>query len=335
MIDLTGKRILISRTDSIGDVILTLPICHWIKQNFKGTRVLFLGKTYTRPIIEAYKDVDEFIDWNEFLDIPKSDKKIKFREIGADVIIHVFPNKEIAALAKTLKIPVRVGTSHRMYHLITCTHRIDFTRKRSDKHEAQLNFELLRPFGLKELPDMDEVNKATASFKVPKQELPAEIAQFIEGSEFFILHPKSQGSAKEWPIEHYIELAEALTKKTKKVVFTGTEEEGALFRESLPKNDMILDSTGKMTLAQLIGLISKSSGLVACSTGPLHIAGILNKKAVGIYSPKKPIHPGRWAPLGKQSIPLVFDPECPECKSGKDCDCLKNVSVDQVLEQLL
>ena len=44
---------------------------------------------------------------------------------------------------------------------------IDFTRKRSDKHESQLNFELLRPFGIKTLPTLEEVNGMLRSFEAP------------------------------------------------------------------------------------------------------------------------------------------------------------------------
>jgi len=335
MIDLSGKRIIISRTDSIGDVILTLPICNWIKSNFKDVTVIFLGKSYTKPVVDCSADVDEFIDWDAFQDIPKADKKIKFRDINANAIVHVFPNKEIAALAKTLRVPVRVGTSHRMYHLLTCSHRIDFTRKRSDKHESQLNFELLRPFGIKTLPTLEEVNGMLRSFEAPKVDLPKEVKTFINGDKYFILHPKSQGSAKEWPIGNYIELANSLNEKGLKVIFTGTQAEGDLFRDELPKNDLLFDSTGKLTLQELITMIGGASGLVACSTGPLHIAGILDRKAIGIFSPRKPIHPGRWQPLGNDSRALVFDEKCPKCKKGEDCGCLEDISVKTVLSELL
>lgn len=335
MIDLSGKRIIISRTDSIGDVILTLPICNWIKSNFTDVTVIFLGKSYTRPVVDCSADVDVFIDWDAFQDIPKADKKIKFRDINADAIVHVFPNKEIAALAKTLRVPVRVGTSHRMYHLLTCSHRVDFTRKRSDKHESQLNFELLRPFGVKTLPTLEEVNNMLRSFQAPKVDLPSEVKAFINRDKYFILHPKSQGSAKEWPIRNYIELANSLNEKGLKVIFTGTQAEGDLFSDELPQNDLLFDLTGKLTLQELVTMIGGANGLVACSTGPLHIAGILDRKAIGIFSPRKPIHPGRWKPLGSDSKALVFDEDCPKCKKGVDCGCLEDISVKTVLSELL
>ncbi|MEN9400591.1 MAG: hypothetical protein RL632_1694, partial [Bacteroidota bacterium] len=97
----------------------------------------------------------------------------------------------------------------------------------------------------------------------------------------------------------------------------------------------ILDITGKLTLAQLIVLIAKVDALVACSTGPLHIAGVLGTHAVGLYSPRKPIHPGRWQPIGKHVDVLVYDEDCPQCKKGKKCLCVQQISVEQAFTALL
>src|SRR5690606_38870642 len=109
--NLEGKRVIISRTDSIGDVMLTLPMCAWLKEQYPAVEVLYLGKGYTRAIAEPYSKVDEFIDWNDFLNQPKTGKTQNFRALNADAMIHVFPNKEIACLAQKVRIPMRVGTS--------------------------------------------------------------------------------------------------------------------------------------------------------------------------------------------------------------------------------
>jgi ADP-heptose:LPS heptosyltransferase len=331
MIDLTGKRVIISRTDSIGDVMLTLPICAWLKEQFADIEIIFLGKGYTRPIVEGYDCVHSFLDWEQIQKLPSAEQLSTLSNLKSDAIIHVFPERKIAALAKKAKIKVRVGTSHRTFHLLTCTHRVNFTRKKSNLHEAQLNHELLRPFGLTALPSLEDVVKKVSHFKPIKTELPSDLANL---NSFIILHPKSQGSAKEWPISKYMELAIRLVEAGKKVVFTGTESEGLLFRNQIVENKNIIDSTGKLTLNQLISLIEKAEGLVACSTGPLHIAGYLGIKTVGLYSPKRPIHPGRWKSLGDKVRILVNDESCPNCKKGVDCNCITEISVERVYEEL-
>lgn len=329
--NLDGKRILISRTDSIGDVLLTLPMCAWLKEKFPSSEVLFLGKGYTRSIVEAYSKVDKFIDWDDFLNQPKTEKAQHFRALDLDVIIHVFPNKEIASLAKKVRVPMRVGTSHRSYHLLTCTHRLNFTRKKSELHEAQLNFELLRPFGVKELPSLEHVIESTAFLTVPKVNLPHEFAGL---KNYTILHPKSQGSAKEWPLEKYLLLTKEFITQGKTIVFTGTENEGKHFRDQLPKDENVVDTTGKLSLEQLMVLIAGAKNLVACSTGPLHIAGFYGVNVIGLFSPKKPIHPGRWKALGTKTNALVFDEKCVLCTKRKPCNCIEKITVEAVLEKI-
>ena len=61
------SHILISRTDSIGDVVLTLPVAKFLKDRFPETKISFLGKAYTRPVIEACIYVDEFVNADDFL----------------------------------------------------------------------------------------------------------------------------------------------------------------------------------------------------------------------------------------------------------------------------
>ncbi len=334
-INLDNKRIIISRTDSIGDVLLTLPICAWIKSTYPSSTLLFLGKGYTKSVVECYDLVDEFINWKDFENQPKVEQTAAFRALHADAIIHVFPNRAIASLAKKVKIPVRVGTSHRSYHLLTCNHRLNFTRKRSDLHESQLNHELLRPFGLTTLPTLEEIVNATSHFHAPQLALPDFVSDALStGRKTIILHPKSQGSAREWPMDKYIELSAQLAERNYTVFFTGTETEGLEFRERIPKHDQIIDTTGKLSLDELVVFISKVDALLACSTGPLHIAGYLGIQTIGFYVPKRPIHPGRWKALGPNVSILVNDPDCAKCTKTDDCNCIADISVERVLELL-
>lgn len=331
-----NQTIVISRTDSIGDVMLTLPICSWLKEHFPTAKIIFLGKSYTEPIVSCYQDVDEFANWDEIKDLPSGQKIEQFRSFDADTFIHVFPNREIASLAKKAKVKNRIGTSHRSFHLLTCNYRLSFTRKRSSKHEAQLNHHLLEPFGLEKLPELSDVIEKTNRFVAPQVDLPKFLSDSLSNAKkTCILHPKSQGSAKEWPMEKYVELTNQLIEKDYTVYFTGTEKEGEQFRSELPKSKNCIDTTGKLTLSELIAFISRVDNLVACSTGPLHIAGFLGVNTIGLFSPRKPIHPGRWQALGKHINILVFDEDCKTCADKKSCDCIENIEVERVVERIV
>ena len=329
------KRIIISRTDSIGDVMLTLPMCVWLKQNLAPVELIFLGKGYTEPVVNCFSVIDQFVNWETIDGLPTSQRMEALKELRADAIIHVFPNKDIASLAKKARIPMRIGTSHRSFHLLTCSHRLNFSRKSSNLHESQLNFELLKPFGIEKLPSMEDVAAMAKEFRVVECALPRDLEELLStNNKTVILHPKSQGSALEWPIKSYISLANELVLKGYVVFFTGTTSEGDLFRSELPKSEAIIDTTGKMSLPQLIYFISQVKNLVACSTGPLHIAGFTGIRTIGLFSPRRPIHPGRWQPLGKKVSVLVNNPDCLVCKKKKPCLCIQDISVDRVLTEI-
>ena len=332
MIDLNNKRILISRTDSIGDVVLTLPMCVWIKKKFPTSTLIFLGDTYTKPILECVPEIDEIMEWSALQQMPEASKVDLLRAKKIDVCLHVYPRRELASLARKAKIETRVGTSHRSYHLLTCNHRLNFSRKNSDFHESQLNFELLKPFGLNELPTLEDINELIKAFKIPNISLPNNVEAMLQNKlQKVILHPKSQGSAMEWPMEKYMELASTLLEKGFAVYFTGTEADGVSFRALMPTHENCFDTSGKMSLSELIVFISKCDQLVACSTGPLHLAGILGLKSIGLFSSKRPIHPGRWQPIGKDVHILVNEKEN---SAKKSTHTMQEIAVDRVVSMV-
>jgi len=331
-LDLNNKTVVISRIDSIGDVCLTFPICWALKDRFPQVRIVFLGKSYTEAIVKSCPFVDVFINWDEWNICSNVELIQKLHEVRVDAILHVFPNKRIAKLASQVKIPIRIGTSHRLFHWFSCNHLLNFTRKNSDLHEAQLNFKLLQPFDI-EVPNFDVLN--TVKLLQAKAEIPEFIAQWRTAQKCVILHCKSQGSAVEWGIPNFMALAERLLLDGYQVIFTGTESEGQMFGKFLPKHEHLLDTSGKLTLAELISVIGASDALVAASTGPLHIAGLLGIRAIGLFSPRRPIHPGRWQPLGRYSEALVHDENCKKCEKGEFCKCIEEIEVERVFSALM
>ncbi len=319
--------IIISRTDNIGDVVLTLPLVAYIRKKYPHARILFLAKTYIRPLIEACENIDEFLDAEEVLALPETFMQVDFfKKLKADVIIHVFPNHEVAWLARKAGIPMRIGTSHRSYHWLYCNKLVNFSRKRSNLHEAQLNFKLAYPLGL-EVPGLADLKNSYGLTRVPQIN-----TDILDKTRFnLIIHPKSRGNGREWDWKHYNKLVEILPKEKFKIFVTGTEEEGKVIRENLLKNHPeVNDMTGKQTFSELIGFISKADGLVASGTGPLHLAAALGRKAIGLFPPIKPIHPGRWAPLGPDAHFLVLDKTCVECKNGGSCTCINSITPEEV-----
>lgn len=322
------NKILISRTDAIGDVCLTLPVCQALKSAFPNSELTYLCRSYTSAVVACFKPIDQVLLLDE---LQQLDNQTRNKVLGQyDVVLHLFPNQIVAKWCKQARIPLRIGTAHRFFHLFTCNSRPRFSRKRSALHEAQLNFKLLAPLGITEVPSLQELN-ANLSFRVPV--LSAALAT-QDWRQAVLLHPKSNGSGVEYPIEKYVELSKYLVEIGYQVYFTGTEKEGACFRAQIPVHSNISDATGKWDLQTFIYIISKAKALVACSTGPYHLAGLSGIRAVGLFASRKPIHPGRWAALGKGATALVFDPNCQLCAEGRACTCVAQISIDQIADAI-
>jgi heptosyltransferase III len=314
--------VILSRTDSIGDVVLTLPMAGYIKKYFPSCRVIFLGRNYTRDVVALSEHIDEFISWDETKDLPK-----------ADVIIHVFPVKEIARAARRSGIGLRVGTTNRLFHWATCNKLIKLSRKNSGLHESQLNLKLLEFLNIPVEIKLEDIKNY---YGFTKAEPLSEdwLKQIDKTRTNVILHPKSKGSAREWGLGNFSELISSLSENKFKLFISGTKEEGELCKPLFEKHKHVTDLTGKLTLKQFISFINNADVIIAASTGPLHIASAFGKKAIGLFAPMRPIHPGRWAPIGKDAHYVVLNKECDDCRKSKDCHCIREIRSKQIVDLL-
>ncbi|QNH62863.1 glycosyltransferase family 9 protein [Hymenobacter sediminicola] len=335
------KTILISRTDAIGDVVLTLPVAGELKRHFPGCRVLLLGRTYTQAIAEACPWLDGFLNYDDLQKLPVAEQVATLRRQHADAIVHVFPNKTIARLAQQAGIPVRIGTRNRWFHWLTCNRLVALSRRNSPLHEAQLNLTLLQPLLPDALPSLHEV---TALVRLtPQEPLATGLQQVLAAKRpdqlNVILHPRSRGSAREWGLEHFGMLARLLHQAGHRVFVTGTEAEGQELQVWLAEYQPYITAelTGQLTLRQLLAFIGSADGLVAGSTGPLHMAAALGRYTLGLYPPIRPMHPGRWAPLGPHADYLVFDkPACQDCRQQPvACTCIKAIAPLAALQRII
>ena len=332
---------LISRPDAIGDVVLTLPMAGWLKHKRPGCRVVFLGRAYTAAVVTACEHVDEFVDADELRALPPNEQVQRIKNLRLDAWIHALPDRSLAWLARRAEVPVRVGTTRRWWHWLTCNHRVSLSRKNSGLHEAELNLRLLAGVGIHVFPPLTRIPAFYGLTRIAP--LTAAVRRLLgpppaPGCLQVILHPKSRGSGREWPLTHYTALARALHGAGHRVLLSGSEAEAELLTDFRRENAAVLtDLTGRITLAELLGVIQATDALVASGTGPLHLAAALGRRAVGLFPPLRPIHPGRWGALGTRAVSLVTPQRaaCADCVGRPAaCHCLPEISPAQVLTAL-
>ena len=322
-----SSRILICRTDNIGDVVLTLPLAGFLKQHLPGVAVDMLCRAYAAPVPRCSRFIDRTLALEE------TDIDRLFDGGAYDTVIFAFPHRAVGRAARRAGVPNRVGSSHRLHHWWTCNRLAHFTRARSRLHEAQLNFALLKPLGIDYLPPLADI--------APLYGLHApyapEVAESLRAAPFnLVLHPKSNGNGREWPLERYAELAATLGADPDIAIWiTGSRAEGELLArdaQALLASPNVRNVCGRHDLGGLVALIGMADGLIASGTGPLHISAALGRNTLGLFPPVQPIDIARWGALGTHATSLSGPRQCGTCTGAAACTCMAAISAAQVAD---
>lgn len=319
-------HIIICRTDNIGDVVLTLPMAGYLKRLFPSLRIDFVCRAYAAPVVRACRFIDQVVTL-ESLDDPQA----YFAASGADTVIFSFPQRRLARAAQRAGITNRVATSHRLHHWLSCNKLAHFSRARSCLHEALLNFKLLRPLGIVADVKLDQI-APLYGLTAPRNTRVDEL--FRPHAFNLILHPKSNGNGREWPLQHYASLARLLQDDPGiQVWITGSAAENTWLQEhgaallALPN---VGNLCGQFDLEGLLALIGAADGLVASGTGPLHVAAALGRSTLGLFPPIKPIDIARWGALGARASSLTSPAPCGKCRDKDTCACMLAITPPSV-----
>ncbi len=289
-----------SRTDRIGDVVLTFPLLGLLRERFPDAEICFLGRRYVAPVVAACVHADRFVEWRFDSPTPAAEGAAALRSLDADVILHLLPHRPIAAAARDAGIPRRIGTNRRWYHWLSCNDLVNVSRAHSGLHEAQLNVLVAEPL-------LGRTNHALSTlvsyvgFTRPRP-LDPRWSALLDQSRFnVILVPLTGGSVPAWPLESYRALIDALAPGRYRVFIAGSADESVVLRPWIASMTTSVTDLTAQSLEDLISFIAAADGLVAASTGPLHLAAALGVRALGLYPPHAARPLRRWGPLGARA----------------------------------
>ena len=335
--DKSIKRILLVRTDRLGDVILTLPMLPALRQCFPNAYIAMLLRRYTGEVLEGNPNVDELIwyDDNDGL-VPFDRMSATLREKQFDIAVVVYPRFRLAWLMFRSGIPVRVGTGYR-YYSILFNKKVYEHRKNAQRHELEYNLNLLKELGCK-LP----VNFKPEFFINIPESAQTKVDTLlhsigVEENKFIVIHPGSGGSAREWSPDNFGALASCFIHEAGlKVVVTGTKtEEEKVSAVVDASNGQAISLVGKLTIKELGALIRSAKLFVSNSTGPLHLGVAMGTPVVGLFPQHQAMSVKRWGPYTEKKVVFVPDRplDCNVCVETKTpCQCMATISVEAVFQ---
>jgi ADP-heptose:LPS heptosyltransferase len=275
------KNILLIRLKSIGDVILTLPAVHVVRENFPDARITFLTLKENVPFLQGFRDVDETIVIDRKIlrggnplkvapEIFRFLRRVRAGKFSLAVDFHGCG--ESAWLARFSGAAQRWGSVYKNSRRWFYTHGVT---RNVQLHPADWNISLLQQCGLK-------TSQARNEFVLPETSLVAARQWFAENKldanrPTLYLQPFTSLPEKNWPLENYLTLAEHWRARGFQIIFGGGPDDQPALESVRGLGHAISCGLPKLTDAALMNF---STLVIGGDTGFMHLAVALGKRVL-------------------------------------------------------
>ena len=306
----TINEILVVRNDKIGDFILILPALSWLKKNIPNCRITCIVSEKVLDLANQCEHIDSVI-------IDKSIHKL-YQELkihNFDASITFYSTFRIGYLLRKLEIPIRIAPKTKLAQ-IYYNYKVLQNRSKSQKPEYEYNsdlvYELFNILNINNIEDMDDAPYMTyknESIEERKKTFIDEYNLNPEKKIIFILH-STGGSSKSLNIETFAQICKGLRKfdDYNFIVHCSPDDDQTARDLKIISGDQLVMRVidAKDNISYMLNNISLCDIFIAGSTGPLHIAGALNKKTIGFYPSKKSSTSLRWETINNFNNKLNF-----------------------------
>ncbi len=331
---MTIQKVLIVRNDKIGDLVLAFPAIKALKLSCPDIEISVLVSAYTKELAEMMPYLDKVI-----VDSSKKSAKAlgeKLKEEQFDAVICLYSTFHVAWACFVARIKIRIVPASKIFQFLF-NYRIKQRRSLSLQPEFEYNKDLVRFFIYHFMEG--KVAKTKPPYltfnKKRSHALRTDILQknnLADNISLIFIHPGSGGSAKNLSKEQYAALAKQLHFVDKTfIVLTAGPGELALVKtisEHLPMTPHIIHHA-QDGLSAFVDFIAIADIFIAGSTGPLHIAGALNRKTVGFYPNRRSATSLRWQTINEHFNQLSFSPP-----GNADEEDMEAIDVDDVAKKI-
>jgi lipopolysaccharide heptosyltransferase I len=288
-----AERFLIVRMGSMGDIVHTLPAVAALRDSFPAARIDWLIDSRWRALLEGNPDIGGTVSFDRKSLVELMACIRALRRADYTCTIDFQSLYKSALMAFFSGAPKRVGFDR--HYAREAGAALFYTQKVSPRgtHKVEHNLSLVEGVGAK---------AGTVRFPLARpEEAEAWATRELESRGLrgsFVLCPGGGWRSKCWPAERFGELHQELARKHgwRGIVSFGPGEE-ALAEEVSRAAGKSDPAVFPMTLPQLIAVLRRAKFVVACDTGPLHLAVALGTPVVGLYGPTDPARNGPYSKI--------------------------------------
>jgi ADP-heptose:LPS heptosyltransferase len=342
-------RILLVRPDHLGDLLMTTPVFHALKQQAPNAHITMMVGPWSNEVVERHPDIDRVLTC-PFPGFQRAAQKAlapyillfstakRLRREHFDLAINLRPDFWWgAALLYLARIPCRVGYALEPGKPFL-THALPF---QSPEHTTVSNLRLasaaLPSIGYPPLeepytpehyplhftPTTDEQKWVTDRLRNAGIEPSYVGAGFTPArvtparATIIVIHPGSGAAVKLWRTEGWAVCADALTKTlttatSVRIMLTGSKNERPMLEEIARDMQSTAVLVTDANLGQLAALLARAQLVLSVDSGPLHLAVAQGTSTVQIFGPTDPRIFGPWGIRERHSV-LASTHRCPTC----------------------
>jgi lipopolysaccharide heptosyltransferase II len=331
-------RILVSRLQYLGDVILTLPLVAALKERFPSCDIDYLTRPDGAALLAGDPRFGRVFKAPASGGGPLASLKLirRLRQRRYRLAIDLYSNPRSALLVWASGAPVRLGGARRLRRRLF-SHNVTVPKTVRSALEHHLYY--LKQLGIETAAARPELLLAESERKDGAGLLAGKAD--TESPLKIGLHPGGKWPVKRWPVDYFAALARLLRRNLKAAiyVFQGAGEDQVFSQQlmKLLRYEAVL--LPQLPIRQAAAVMSALDAGIYCDGGAMHLSVAVGTPTVGIFGSSEPDIWFPYEPFGPYRAAWLPQ-DCRPCHQH-DCDHLKCLtgleaeSVERVVREVL
>jgi ADP-heptose:LPS heptosyltransferase len=310
----TYRRILVIRRDNIGDLVLTTPLIHALREHYPNAWIAALTNSYNAPVLDGNPDLNAVYAYDKAKHRPDRSRLataaatarrlLALRRAHIDLAILATPGHQRQASALVRWIGARevlgfANPGKPAGAQAPLTLPVDYAGG-APLHAAEDVFRLLQPLGIPGPPGRCRM-VADAGLRM------AIAARLPYGAPVVAVHISARRPRQQWPAERYAQMIRGLHQRTACTVLL-LWAPGAADDARHPGDDAKAQEVQRLLggavplvavpthrLAELAAALACCDLMVCADGGAMHIAAALGKSVAAMFGDSPA---SRWRPWG-------------------------------------
>ena len=288
--------------------MFTLPAVAQVRAAYPAARLSFLVSAELTPLLAGFRDIDEVVglDRNRFR---KGNLKTRITEALSLVRRLRQPRFSLTidfqGYGETALLSWLSGARERWGTVYARGRKWAYTRavpRDSKLHTVESYRALLRACGLADAPVRNEYVLPASAAEEARRFLTAQ--GFRLNQPILLLQPFSSSPHKDWPIDHYLAIAQHWREREWQVLFSGGPADRAALEPVC--REKFATSAG-VPLLVTAGIMKLADLVIGGDTGLLHLAVAMGKRVVLLMGPGSchPVGHPKWAVMAPAGKPVA------------------------------